>query len=45
MATSRTLNIKAPCCKKVSLKHCMMKARNSKEKMGQDRDSDIKKAG
>ena len=25
----RTLNIKAPYCKKVSLKHCIMKARNS----------------
>ena len=30
MAKSRTLNIKAPCCKKASqLKHCIMKARNS----------------
>ena len=45
MAKSRTLNIKAPCCKKVSLKHCIMKARNSKEKIGRDRDSDIKKEG
>ena len=30
MAKPRTLNIKAPCCKKASqLKHCIMKARNS----------------
>ena len=28
----RTLNIKAPYCKKVSLKHCIMKARNSLKK-------------
>ena len=28
----RTLNIKAPYCKKVGLKHCIMKARNSLKK-------------
>ena len=39
----RTLNIKAPYCKKVSLKHCIMKARNSlKKKIGRDRDLDVK---
>ena len=33
MAKPRTLNIKAPCCKKASqLKHCIMKARNALKK-------------
>ena len=43
----RTLNIKAPYCKKVSLKHCIMKARNSlkKKKIGRDRDLDVKTGG
>ena len=45
MAKSRTLNIKAPCCKKASLKHCIMKARNSRKKIRRDRDSDVKKGG
>ena len=42
----RTLNIKAPYCKKVSLKHCIMKARNSlKKKIRRDRDLDVKTGG
>ena len=45
MAKSRTLNIKAPCCKNASLKHCIMKARNSRKKIRRDRDSDVKKGG
>ena len=47
MAKSRTLNIKAPYCKKVSLKHCTMKARNllkKKKKIGRNQESDVKKA-
>ena len=40
MATSRTVNIKAPCCRKVSLK-----CKKLEGKIGRDRDSDIKKAG
>ena len=47
MAKSRTLNlnIQASYFKKVSLKHCIMKARNSLKKIGRNGDSDIKKGG
>ena len=44
MAKSRTLNIKAPCCKKASTLYNESK-KLVKKNRARDRDSDVKKGG